>query len=254
MSSSQEIFTSSVTNKRNNSAKKIQSAFKGYNTRKLTNNIKKNSRKYLQGPSRKKERRNEVFKILESKFDKTYRDAHNIDYDARDEVKLIMSNLGQIEQGRPRLRLIEELEKLQKQDAIEYTMKIISLVKKIKNKLNGFIGTTEQSRAKVYKELEELRYLFYIPFFKSWGWSHSDQDWKRGMASSSDAELIDDKKFYKHYEYYHQYGEVMHKYIAKELPTLFPKVPDFPKWDTSYMRRAGGKKNTYKRKFHKTSL
>jgi hypothetical protein len=52
LNSSQEIFTRSVT-KRNNSARKIQYAFKGYNTRKLTNNIKQNSRKYLQGLSKK---------------------------------------------------------------------------------------------------------------------------------------------------------------------------------------------------------
>jgi len=253
LNSSQEIFTSSVTNKRNNSARKIQSAFKGYNTRKLTNNIKNNSRKYLQGLSKKHERRIKVSNILQRMFDKTHQASHGRDYDASEEVKSIMTNLGWLES-----RDVPEHDIAQTH---LYETKIKSLVQKIKIKLYGFIGTTEQKMAKVHNELEELRYLFYIPYFKASNWSFSDQKWRQSIGDRIedrwDEGILDGKKYYR---FFHTgKGELLHGYIARELatvlPTLFPqKRPNFPSWDDSYMRRAGGKKNTYKRKFYKTSL
>jgi hypothetical protein len=157
VNSLRNIFTSSVTNK-NNAASKIQSVFKGYNTRKLTNTIKKNSRLYLQGPS-KKETYNKKTMILKRMFDNTHQEAYGTGYNARDEVKLIMSNLGSIEK--------QDVRAYDRAHEIEYENEIFFLVRRIKNKLNGFKGTTEQSRAKVHKELEELRYLFYIPFHRA---------------------------------------------------------------------------------------
>jgi hypothetical protein len=252
LNSSRKIFTRGVT-KRNNSASKIQSIFKGYNTRKLTNNIKKNSRKYLQGLSKKHERRIKVSNILQRMFDKTHQASHGRDYDASEEVKLIMTNLGRFES-----RTIPEHDIAQTH---LYETKIRSLVKKIQIKLYGFIGTTEQKMAKVHNELEELRYLFYIPFFKASNWSYSDQKWRRSIGDRIedrwDEGTLDGKKYYR---FFHTgKARLLHEDIAKELatelPTLFPqKRPNFPDWDDSYMRRAGGKKNTYKRKFHKTSF
>ena len=241
-----------LVGERNNYATKIQSKFRGYNTRKLTNTIKENSRKFLQGLSKKQERRNKVFKILKRMFDKTHQASHSRAYDASDEVKLIMSNLGQIEHVQPRqnkieqLKLIKQLDKIDQEDIDKYEKKILSLVKTMRDKLDGFSGNTEQSRAKVHKELEELRYLFYIPYNKAWGWSYSDQKYKIPYQTLIDDADIEGTKFAL---FWYNRGPDMVEYIQRELPSLFPEHRP-----GSYMMRAGGKKNTYKRKFYKTSF
>jgi len=237
VNSLRNIFTRNIT-KKNNAASKIQSKIRGYNTRKLTNTIKKNSRLYLQGPS-KKETYNKKTMILKRVFDNTHQEAYGTGYNARDEVKLIMSNLGSIEK--------QDVRAYDRALEIEYQNEIFFLVRRIKNKLNGFKGTTEQSRAKVHKELEELRYLFYIPFHRAWGWSHSDQNWKQGNPRGyRDEEWSEGKKLYS---YYREHGWQMDEWIRENLPTLFPEPNS-----EGYMRMGGRQKNTHTKKLHKTSF
>jgi hypothetical protein len=81
-------------------------------------------------------------------FNKSHEGKYGTSHNARDEVGLIMDKLESI-------RVIQER---------AYEMKILSLIYKIKEKLAQFNGTTEEKKARVYYELEELRHLFIIPY------------------------------------------------------------------------------------------
>lgn len=253
---------SSREKKQKRNAVKIQSIARGYNTRKLTNAIRNNSILYLQGPSNQEKQvrlRTRRVDMLKRMFDKTHEATYGTSRDSSDEAKLIMSYIKKIG--------------IKKPDVTSYVAKIQSLVTKMKDTLNGFHGTTEEARAKVYKELEELRYLFYIPFNKAWGWHFQDQEhkttrstrnplppdwWKNSEGHAltlSESVRADSKKLY---DWYLSDGAVlMERYIEKELPILFPHNEHIGYSDPGvrYMRRRGGRqKNTHTIKLRKKSL
>ena len=217
--------------RRKTNATKIQSIFRGYDTRKLTNAIKKNYTRFKKGPTRQ-ERRGEVPVILNQKFNKTHEATYGTSRDSKNEVDLIMSRLKQT----------------QEEDFVEYVNKIQSLVKKIKDKLDGFNGTKEEARAKVYKDLEELRYLFHIPFNKAWGWHFRDQELKtvNSVRNPMPHNWSEDPMNYFHLTF----GPDMDNYIIRELPILFRN--ERIGRTTNYMNRRGGRrKNTHTIKLRK---
>ena len=221
------------------SATKIQSIFRGYDTRKLTTAIKQNYTRFKKGPTRQ-ERRSEVPVIFKQLFDK-HNKVIGISRDSRDEVNLIMSRLKQT----------------QEEDFVEYKNKIQSLVTKMKDTLNGFHGKTEEARAKVYKELEELRYLFYIPYYKAWGWHFQDQEYKTTMSvqnplppdwykdsegrdgSLSESARADSKFLYDWF--LSDPAVLMERYIKKELPIL-SSYDEHLGIAPPYMKRRGGRR------------
>jgi hypothetical protein len=136
--------------KKNKLATKIQSNFRGYNRRKLTkltNTMKANSSRFFTRTT-KQDRLIKIPMILKRMFNKSHEGKYGTSHNARDEVGLIMDKLESI-------RVIQER---------AYEMKILSLIYKIKEKLAQFNGTTEEKKARVYYELEELRHLFIIPY------------------------------------------------------------------------------------------
>lgn len=137
--------------KNNKLATKIQSNFRGYNRRKLTNTIKANSSRFFTRTT-KQDRLIKIPMILKRMFNKSHEGKYGTSHNARDEVGLIMDKLESI-------RVIEE-----RAQEPAYEMKILSLIYKIKEKLAQFNGTTEEKKARVYYELEELRHLFIIPY------------------------------------------------------------------------------------------
>ena len=265
-----ERFDSSQEKTQKTNATKIQSIARGYNTRKLTNAIRNNSRLYLQGPSNQEKQvrlRARIVDMLKRMFDKTHEATYGTSRDSSDEAKLIMSYIKKIG--------------IKKPDVTSYVAKIYSLVTKMKDTLNGFQGTPEEARAKVYNDLEELRYLFYIPFNKAWGWHFQDQEqkttwsarnplpidwWKNsegqalslseGQALSlSESMRADSKKLYDWY--LSDPAVLMERYIEKELPILFPHNEHIGYSDLGvrYMKRRGGRrKNRHTIKLRKKSL
>ena len=243
-------------------ATKIQSITRGYNTRKLTTAIKNNSRLYLQGPSNQEKRvrlRSRMVDMLNRMLNKTHEATYGTSRDSSDEAKLIMSYITKIGIKKPAVR--------------SYVAKIQSLVTKMKDTLNGFHGTTEEARAKVYNDLEELRYLFYIPFKKAWGWHFQDQDHKttrsvqnplppdwfrnsEGQALSLSESVRADSKFL--YDWFLSDPAVlMERYIEKELPILFPPNERIGYSDlgVQYMKRRGGRrKNRHTIKLRKKKM
>ena len=225
-----EYTDSSREERQKTNATKIQSIARGYNTRKLTNAIKNNSRLFLQRPS-KKETYNKKTMILKRMFDKTNQAAHGTTYNAREEVQSIMGTLKRIEQ--------EDIKKVDNAYQIGYELTIINLVQKIKNKLDGFNGTIEEARAKVYNDLEELRYLYFIPDYKYTGWHFQDQEYKAqppGWWTNPEGKNL--------YDYYQRRRTAMREYIREQLPILFPNSEYFapaPGY-THYMRRRGGRR------------
>ena len=240
------------TQKRN--ATKIQSIARGYNTRKLTTAIKNNSRSFLQGPSNQEKRallRSRRVDMLKRVFNKTHKATDSTGHDYSNEAKLIMSHIKKIE--------------IKKPDVTSYVAKIVSLVTKMKDTLNGFHGTTEEARAKVYNDLEELRYLFHIPYYKAWGWHFQDQadkktdDWYKdseGQYIFMSKSVHADSKFL--YDWFLSGQAVrMDSYIQKELPILFPYNEHIGYSDlgVQYMKRRGGRrKNRHTIKLRKKKM
>ena len=237
--------TDSSREKKERGATKIQSFFRGHDTRKLTNAIKKNNRLFLQRPS-KKEIYEKKSMILKRMFDKTNQAAHGTTYNARDEVKSIIDTLKRSEQEKASIRASD------KAHADKYHKAIIDLVEKIKDKLAGFNGTIEEARAKVYNDLEELRYLYFIPDYKYTGWHFQDQEYKaqpQGWYTNPEGKNLHD--------YYQRRGTAMRAYIREQLPILFPNREYFapPPGYTQYMARRGGRrKNRHTIKLRKKKM
>lgn len=185
--------------KKNKLATKIQANFRGYNRRKLTkltNTIKANSSRFFTRTT-KQDRLTKIPMILKHMFNKSHEGKYGTSHNARDEVGLIMDKLESI-------RVIEER---------AYLEKILFLVNKMREKLARFNGTTEENKARVYYELEELRHLFIIPYI----------DFIDNQNAVDNGEMPNTKVTNSNlYNFYIRNGWRLEAYILHELRSIFP--------------------------------